>query len=174
METPDPVRFDDPSLVLPEALRRALAGRGYENTMPVQAAILAPAARGRDLLVSSPTGSGKTIAFGSAMAETLLDGPAPAAAGIDGAPVVAAPAPAPAGFGRASAAAAPRALVVVPTRELAIQVREELGWLLAGTGLRLTSFTGGTAVSGDLRALRRGVDVAIGTPGRLCDLMRRQ
>ncbi|HET6150763.1 MAG TPA: DEAD/DEAH box helicase [Polyangia bacterium] len=144
--------FADPALTLPDSLRRALAARGYETVMPVQAAILAEAARGRDLLVSSPTGSGKTIAFGAAMAETLLATPARAA----------------------DKAAPPRALVVVPTRELAIQVREELAWLLAHTGWRLTSFTGGTAVSGDLRALRRGVDIAIGTPGRLCDLLRRE
>src|SRR5262245_13810645 len=84
--TAAPGRFDDPALALPEVLRRALAARGYDTPMPVQAAILAPAARGRDLLVSSPTGSGKTIAFGAALAETLLDAaaagsPAAAAAG---------------------------------------------------------------------------------------------
>jgi ATP-dependent RNA helicase DeaD len=150
-----PLAFADPALDLPDALRRTLAARGYETAMPVQAAILAAPARGRDLLVSSPTGSGKTIAFGAALTETLLAAPPRAAA--------AGKAPAP-----------PRALVVVPTRELAIQVREELGWLLAQTGWRLASFTGGTAVSGDLRALRRGVDIAIGTPGRLCDLLRRE
>jgi ATP-dependent RNA helicase DeaD len=147
-----PLAFADPALALPDSLRRTLLARGYETAMPVQAAILAAPARGRDLLVSSPTGSGKTIAFGAALAETLLATPANAA----------------------SKPAPPRALVVVPTRELAVQVREELGWLLAQSGWRLASFTGGTAISGDLRALRRGVDVAIGTPGRLCDLLRRE
>src|SRR5262245_8478830 len=68
----------------------------------------------------------------------------------------------------------PIALVIVPTRELAVQVREELRWLFAGTGLRLGSFTGGTPVMGDLKALQRGVDLVIGTPGRLVDLLRRQ
>jgi ATP-dependent RNA helicase DeaD len=147
----DRVRFSDLGSSLPPALLQALAARSYEVATPVQAAVLDPAARGRDLLVSSQTGSGKTIAFGAVLATTLLDAPAPA-----------------------RVAGAPRALVIVPTRELAAQVRDELGWLLAGTGLRLGSFTGGTAVSGDLRALHRGVDLAIGTPGRLVDLTRRE
>ena len=148
----DRVRFSDLGAELPPALLQALAARSYEVATPVQAAVMDPAARGRDLLVSSQTGSGKTIAFGAALAATLLE---------------ATEAP-------ARVAGAPRALIIVPTRELAVQVRDELGWLLAATGLRLGSFTGGTAVSGDLRALHRGVDVAIGTPGRLVDLMRRE
>ncbi|HVV51646.1 MAG TPA: DEAD/DEAH box helicase, partial [Polyangia bacterium] len=138
--------FDE--LPLPAPLAAALAARGYETPTGVQAAVLDPAVAGRDLLVSSQTGSGKTVAFGAALAQTLLAAPAPAAA--------------------------PAALVIVPTRELATQVRGELGWLLAGTGLRLASFTGGTPVGGDLRALERGLDVVIGTPGRLVDLLRRQ
>jgi ATP-dependent RNA helicase DeaD len=144
-------------LTLHPAVARALAGRGYETATGVQAAALDRAVAGRDLLVSSQTGSGKTIAFGAVLAETLL------------------------GAERGEAAptaergeAGPTALVIVPTRELAAQVRAELGWLLAGTGLRLAAFTGGTAVGGDLRALERGVDVAIGTPGRLVDLLRRE
>jgi ATP-dependent RNA helicase DeaD len=151
----DRIRFSDLGSELPPALLQALAARSYEVATPVQAAVLDPAARGRDLMVSSQTGSGKTIAFGAALAVTLLDTTTAAAP-------------------PARVAGAPRALAIVPTRELAQQVRDELGWLLAGTGLRLGSFTGGTAVSGDLRALHRGVDVAIGTPGRLVDLMRRE
>src|SRR5262245_40254010 len=68
----------------------------------------------------------------------------------------------------------PIALVIVPTRELAVQVREELRWLFASAHPRLASFTGGTPVMGDLKALQRGVDLVIGTPGRLVDLLRRQ
>jgi ATP-dependent RNA helicase DeaD len=137
-------------LDLPAAVAAALAARGYENATSVQAAVLDGACAGRDLLVSSETGSGKTVAFGAALAQTLLPG------------------------GERSDSRAPVALIIVPTRELAVQVREELRWLLAGTGLRLGSFTGGTPVPGDLAALQRGVDVAIGTPGRLIDLVRRQ
>src|SRR4249919_2627035 len=93
-------------LTLHPALAKTLAARGYETATGVQAAVLDRAVAGRDLLVSSQTGSGKTIAFGAVLAETLLAGER------DG--------------------AAPAALVVVPTRELATQVRAELSWLLAG------------------------------------------
>lgn len=120
--------------------------------MPVQAAVLEPACAGRDLLVSSQTGSGKTIAFGAVISQSLLG-------------------ETDAKFARKPK---PSALVIVPTRELAVQVREELGWMFKHTGMHLASFTGGTAVSGDLQALRRGVDVAIGTPGRLVDLVKRE
>ena len=86
------------------ALRAALAARGYETPTGVQEAVLDADAGGRDLLVSSHTGSGKTVAFGCAMADTLLaDGAAHVAHGPN-----------------------PIALVIVPTRELAVQVREEL------------------------------------------------
>jgi ATP-dependent RNA helicase DeaD len=144
-------------LNLHPALAATLAARGYETATPVQAAVLGPTSAGRDLLVSSETGSGKTIAFGGALAATLL------AEGASEAIV-----------DRVPRGTHPLALVIVPTRELAAQVREELAWLLQRTGLRLAAFTGGTPVSGDLRQLQRGVDLVIGTPGRLVDLMRRQ
>jgi ATP-dependent RNA helicase DeaD len=144
-------------LNLHPALAATLAARGYDTATPVQAAVLAPESAGRDLLVSSETGSGKTIAFGVALAETLL-GPAAA----DGS------------WTKPTPGANPVALVIVPTRELAAQVREELSWLLQKTGLRSAPFTGGTPVSGDLRILQRGVDLVIGTPGRLVDLLRRE
>jgi ATP-dependent RNA helicase DeaD len=149
------------------ALAKALAARGYETATGVQAAVLDPAVAGRDLLVSSQTGSGKTIAFGVIVAETLL-GASRTEAGEAPAPP---PAPMPA-YGKSRGE--PGALVIVPTRELATQVRGELAWLLADTRLRLASFTGGTPVGGDLRTLERGVDVVIGTPGRLVDLLRRE
>jgi len=134
------------------ALRAALAARGYETPTGVQAAVLDAASAGRDLLVSSQTGSGKTIAFGAAMADSLL--------AADQTHVPHGP--------------NPIALAIVPTRELAVQVREELSWLYAGTKLRLASFTGGTPVVGDLKVLQRGVELVVGTPGRLVDLLRRQ
>jgi ATP-dependent RNA helicase DeaD len=96
------VTFAD--LSLHPALRAALAARGYETPTGVQAAVLAPASGARDLLVSSQTGSGKTVAFGAAMADSLL------AAGETHVPH----------------GPNPIALVIVPTRELAVQVREEL------------------------------------------------
>ncbi|HEX2659823.1 MAG TPA: DEAD/DEAH box helicase, partial [Polyangia bacterium] len=139
-------------LKLPALVTRALTERSYLEAMPVQAAVLEPECAGRDLLVSSQTGSGKTIAFGAVIGQTLL--------GDSDAKFTRKP--------------RPSALVIVPTRELGVQVREELTWLFKYTGLHLASFTGGTSVTGDLQALRRGVDVAIGTPGRLVDLVRRE
>jgi ATP-dependent RNA helicase DeaD len=131
------------------ALASALAARGYETATPVQAAVLDGSLAGRDLLVSSQTGSGKTVAFGTLIAQALLAAPTP------------------------PEQRAPRALVVAPTRELAAQVQRELQWLFARTDTRLAAFTGGTPVGGDLATLRRGVDLAVGTPGRLVDLHER-
>jgi ATP-dependent RNA helicase DeaD len=136
-------------LHLHPAIASALAARGYDTATPVQAAVLA-ADQERDLLVSSQTGSGKTIAFGTALAATVLGEQPKIAHGP-----------------------APVALVIVPTRELAAQVCEELRWLLHGTGIRLASVTGGTPIVGDLKTLQRGVELVIGTPGRLVDLLRR-
>jgi ATP-dependent RNA helicase DeaD len=96
-----------------QPLAAALHARGYERLTPVQEAMMSPDAREADLLVSAKTGSGKTVAFGLAIAPTLL-------AGADTLPP----------------SEAPLALVVAPTRELAMQVRRELEWLYAQTGAR--------------------------------------
>ena len=130
---------------LPPALGAALAARGYEALTPVQAAVVAEDARGRDLLVSAQTGSGKTVAFGLAVADALLAGDA-------------LPAP-----------AAPLALVIAPTRELALQVAKELGWLYAGTAARVATCVGGMDPSRERRTLSHGTHVVVGTPGRLKD-----
>ena len=132
------------------AVLPALAGRGYAEPMPVQAAVLAPELAGKDLLVSSRTGSGKTVAFGLLIADATL-GPA------EGFP--------PAG--------APLALVVAPTRELAVQVQRELSWLLAEAGARVASCVGGMDPRREARALSDGVHVVVGTPGRLRDHLER-
>jgi ATP-dependent RNA helicase DeaD len=136
---------------LPAPLAEAIAARGYERPTAVQAAVASTENVDRDLLVSSETGSGKTLAFGIALGESLLG-----AAGPD------------AGAGKA------RALVITPTRELATQVRGELAWLYGKTKLRFAVFTGGTDVRGDLVKLRHGVDLVVGTPGRLVDLVTRK
>ncbi|HEX4405802.1 MAG TPA: DEAD/DEAH box helicase [Polyangia bacterium] len=151
MKSPTPT-FSEMSL--PAPLAEAIAARGYETPTGVQAAVADAAHAGRDLLVSSATGSGKTLAFGLALAESLLADAPPAEPG--------------------KRAAGPRALVITPTRELATQVRTELGWLYAKTKLRIAVFTGGTDVRGDLAQLRPGVDLVVGTPGRLVDLVTRK
>ncbi len=146
-----PETFQD--MALPAPLAEAIAERGYTRPTPVQAAVADLANRGRDLLVSAETGSGKTLAFGAAIAAELL-GERP---------------PRPEGRKRPG----PRAIVILPTRELATQVREELGWLYAKTKVRMAVFTGGTDVRGDLEKLRRDPDLVVGTPGRLVDLFER-
>lgn len=133
------------------ALRAALEARGYAEPTPVQAAVLAPGLAGRDLLVSSRTGSGKTVAFGLVLAGELL-GEAPA-------------------FGRAGS---PLALVIAPTRELAVQVQRELSWLLAPAGGRVAACVGGMDPRREARALADGVHLVVGTPGRLRDHLDRK
>ncbi|HUO21191.1 MAG TPA: DEAD/DEAH box helicase [Caulobacteraceae bacterium] len=130
------------------ALAQALSDRGYASLTAVQAAVLEPQARGRDLLVSARTGSGKTVAFGLALAETLL--------GEGGA----LPAP-----------GAPKALVIAPTRELAIQVQRELQWLYANA--RVAACVGGMDPRAERRALDAGCHIVVGTPGRLRDHLER-
>src|SRR5687767_619499 len=101
-------------------LKAALDERGFADPTPVQSAVLEPAASGHDLLVSAQTGSGKTVAYGLAIAASLMEGEP-----------------------RTKAAKEPLALVVAPTRELALQVHRELTWLLAKARLSVVSCVGG-------------------------------
>lgn len=132
------------------ALQTALSKRGYDKLTPVQEAVIAPELINADALVSAQTGSGKTVAFGLAIAPTLLDG-------ADR-------------FGRADV---PLALVIAPTRELAMQVKRELEWLFAETGASIASCVGGMDSRSERRALERGVHIVVGTPGRLRDHIMR-
>ncbi|MCP1242298.1 DEAD/DEAH box helicase [Acetobacter lambici] len=134
----------------PAPLAQALAARGFEAPTSVQAAILADDAKGRDLLVSARTGSGKTVAFGLSLADTLLND-----------------------ADRCGPAGAPLALVIAPTRELALQVRSELEWLYAKTGARIVSCVGGMEPRTEARNLSNGCHIVVGTPGRLCDHLKR-
>ncbi len=131
-------------------LAQALADKGYETLTAVQEAVLDPALSARDLLVSAQTGSGKTVAFGLALAASVL----PESVSL-----------APAG--------APLALIVAPTRELALQVTKELQWLYAPAGGRVASCIGGVDIRDERRALAKGVHFVVGTPGRLVDHLRR-
>ena len=131
-------------------LAEALAELGYNELTAVQVAVAGPAAFGRDLLVSSKTGSGKTVAYGLAVAETLL------------------------GQGGAlGPAAAPAALVIAPTRELALQVQRELAWLYARAKAVVVSCVGGMDPRREQRALAGGAHIVVGTPGRLRDHLER-
>jgi ATP-dependent RNA helicase DeaD len=130
-------------------LRGALAARGYTTPTPVQAAILAADAAGTDLLVSAQTGSGKTVAFGLALAPTLLGD----AVRFERGPV--------------------RALVIAPTRELALQVARELTWLYAPTGAKIVACVGGVDIRREAWDLSKGATIVVGTPGRLRDHVER-
>lgn len=134
-----------PSSIAP-ALAGALTARGYETLTPVQLAVLAPETEGADLLVSAQTGSGKTVAFGMAIAPTLLEG-----------------------GDHLGQAGKPMALVIAPTRELALQVQRELAWLYADAGARIVSNVGGMDIRTERRALAHGAHIVVGTPGRLRD-----
>lgn len=135
---------------LPALLSEALSARGYAAPTPVQAAVLEAEAAGRDLIVSAQTGSGKTVAFGLAMAGDLLDNQ-----------------------GRARITGAPQALIIAPTRELAMQVSRELEWLYGQTGVRVVTCVGGMNPSVERRALAQRPQIVVGTPGRLRDHLER-
>ena len=134
---------------LPALLSEALAARGYAAPTPVQAAVLEPEAIGRDLLVSAQTGSGKTVAFGLAMADALLED------------------------GRLPPPRTPMALIIAPTRELALQVSRELQWLYQAAGGRIATCVGGMDASKERRSLSHGAHIVVGTPGRLRDHLER-
>lgn len=132
------------------ALLRALTGRGYQDPTPVQEAVLQPEAADRDLLVSAQTGSGKTVAFGLAIAPTILGENERLPATIN-----------------------PLVLVIAPTRELALQVHAELSWLYEFAGGRVISCVGGMDARREARALSAGCHIVVGTPGRLQDHINR-
>ncbi|MDN3647026.1 DEAD/DEAH box helicase [Pontixanthobacter aestiaquae] len=135
---------------LPPILGDALTERGYEKPTAVQAAVIEQEAAGRDLIVSAQTGSGKTVAFGLAMAEQMLGDSGAVPYGIQ-----------------------PLAMVIAPTRELALQVSRELGWLYSKAGARIATCVGGMDASKERRSLRGGAQIVVGTPGRLRDHLER-
>jgi superfamily II DNA/RNA helicase len=139
---------DFAALGLPDPLIRALAVDGIVTPFPIQQAAIPDALAGRDLLGRGQTGSGKTLAFGLPVLARLAQA------------------------GR-TAPHKPRALLLVPTRELAMQISDVLAPLGRSLGLRLMTAFGGTPYDRQLFALERGVDMLVATPGRLGDLIRR-
>ncbi len=136
--------------LLGPALGAAIAEKGFTELTTVQKAVLDPALAGRDLRVTSQTGSGKTLAIGFAVRE-LAAQPSTAKDKV----------------------AHPRALVIVPTRELAKQVVQELTWLFAPLNVKVVSVTGGAVYRDEHRALSAGPSVVVGTPGRMLDHLNR-
>jgi superfamily II DNA/RNA helicase len=126
----------------------ALERRDIRTAMPIQAATLPAALEGRDVIGRAQTGSGKTLGFGLPMLARLADGK-----------------------GRAGA---PRGLVLVPTRELAVQVRDAIEPLGHAVGVKTVAVFGGAPLGRQIQALGRGVDIVVATPGRLLDLIERR
>lgn len=133
-----------------QTLADALAKQGYETLTQVQLAVTEPGLGDSDLLVSAQTGSGKTVGFGLAIAPTIMND----AEQFD-------------------SAAEPLALVIAPTRELALQVKRELSWLYGQAGATLASCVGGMDMRDERRALERGAHIVVATPGRLRDHVMR-
>ena len=115
-----------------------------DTPTPIQLASIPPLLERRDVIGQAATGSGKTLAFGLPLVQCTKPGQR-----------------------------TPSALVVVPTRELAQQVGAVLSQLIAGTGGRLVVVYGGRAIGPQIAALRKGVQIVVGTPGRLVDLLQR-
>jgi superfamily II DNA/RNA helicase len=136
------------TLSLPDALVTTLARQDIVNPSPVQLAVIPDALAGRNVLGRARTGSGKTLAFGLPVLTLLA--------------------------GRTSRPKAPRGLILLPTRELATQVRTAMEPLAQKMGLRLTTVYGGVPINKQINTLRNGVDIVIATPGRLTDLLDRR
>jgi len=137
------------SLGLGDNIVRALAEVGASSPFPIQAATIAPILEGRDVLARGRTGSGKTIAFGAPLVESILRSQAGQRRE----------------FGRS-----PKALVLAPTRELALQIDRTIQPIARSVGLFTTQIYGGVPQARQVGALKKGVDIIIGTPGRIEDL----
>src|SRR5919201_3937000 len=127
-----------------EELRRAVNERGWEHPTPVQAKAFDPVVQGRDLIVRSKTGTGKTAAFGLPLLHKLNAGERQV-----------------------------KVLVLCPTRELALQVATEIGELGKHKDLRVAAIYGGASMRDQEDALRGGAALVVGTPGRVADHIRR-
>jgi ATP-dependent RNA helicase RhlE len=137
-------------LGLAPSLCAPLAGRGYHQPTPVQSASIPIVLAGGDVVTRAQTGTGKTAAFGLPVIDRLFVRRAGTSTGR------------------------PRALVLVPTRELAAQVQRALAVYGAPLRLRITEVIGGVSMSGQIRALRHGTDIVVATPGRLIDHLQRR
>src|SRR5674476_1587707 len=134
-----PVPFG--SIGVEPALVEVLASQGITTAFPIQSMTVADALAGRDVCGKAKTGSGKTLAFGLPLLQRTM-------------------------LTRATEPGRPRALVLVPTRELAVQVSEVLETLADEVGLRVVAVYGGADIERQVKKLRKGVDVIIATPGR--------
>ncbi|HVJ93604.1 MAG TPA: DEAD/DEAH box helicase, partial [Labilithrix sp.] len=135
--------FDE--LPLGSEIRKAVDALGYVHPTPVQLAVFEPATRGKSLVVQARTGTGKTAAFGLPVIDTLVKRSQP---GV-------------------------QALILTPTRELALQVARELERLAQFRGTKVVPIYGGAPMGRQVAALEEGAQVVVGTPGRVLDHLRR-
>ena len=131
---------------LDSRLMQGIKVAGYETATPIQEAAIPAALRGRDIIGTAQTGTGKTAAFVLPILNKLLDGPR----------------------------GMPRALIVTPTRELAEQINQVIHQLSTGTGLRSATIYGGVGADRQIKALRHGVEILVACPGRLLDLIQQR
>ena len=130
-----------------EQIVSSLMKRRINAPFPIQALTIADALRGNDVCGKAKTGSGKTLAFGIPMVQNL---------------------------DQASRVTDPRGLIMVPTRELATQVKEELDPLLDGKSLNAAAIYGGANIEEQIKSIKKGVDIIVATPGRMIDLLERE
>ncbi len=140
------------SLALDSRLHEGLRDLGYLETRPIQSAVIPLALAGHDLIGCAETGTGKTAAFVVPILQTLLTAPSR----------------------DADTPTRSRVLVLAPTRELAVQIEDEIHGLAYHTTVTSAAVYGGVEMGGQERALRAGVDIIVATPGRLMDHMRQQ
>jgi ATP-dependent RNA helicase DeaD len=134
------------ALPLSADVRRAIDAMGYTNPTPVQLAVFEPAAEGRSLVVQARTGTGKTTAFGLPIVDRLVR----------------------------SSVKGVQALVLCPTRELALQVSREVEQIGQFRGTKIVAIYGGTSMSRQVEALEQGAQIVVGTPGRVLDHLRQR
>ncbi len=139
-------------LIASPVLRKNLASAKFVEPTPIQAQAIPPALLGLDIVATAQTGTGKTLAFSLPIIELL------GRAALD----------------KQTQSNKPQALVLTPTRELAIQIYEAFTAISANTGLRAAVVVGGMSEQKQLQAIKRGVQVVIATPGRLCDFLKRR
>lgn len=135
------------NLGVDEQIVSSLIKRGIKTPFPIQSLTIPDALRGNDVCGKAKTGSGKTLAFGIPMVQNLDQ---------------------PSGDNN------PRGLIMVPTRELATQVKEELDPLLNGKSLTAVAIYGGANIEEQIKAIKRGIDIIVATPGRMIDLLERE
>ena len=135
------------NLGVDEQIVSSLIKRGIKTPFPIQGLTIPDALRGNDVCGKAKTGSGKTLAFGIPMVQNLDQ---------------------PSGDNN------PRGLIMVPTRELATQVKEELDPLLNGESLTAVAIYGGANIEEQIKAIKRGIDIIVATPGRMIDLLERE